>query len=144
MKIIMYTVIILIVGILAFTLLNSNKSSNPGVVNNNGSTSNAKGEDTQNDKTEGTVVVGDHLSFAPNRIEVSAGQKVTVTFKSVDDIHDFVIDELDVDSGLIGRNQSTTLTFTIPADAKSGDTYEYYCSVDSHRANGMVGTIVVK
>jgi mono/diheme cytochrome c family protein/plastocyanin len=50
--------------------------------------------------------------------------------------HDFVIDELGINSGLIPAGQSVTVTINAPA----GD-YTFYCSVPGHRPAGMEGTL---
>lgn len=83
-----------------------------------------------------------HMRYDPSVINVKAGTTVTIRVTSVDEVHDFVIDELNVDTGLLGAGRSTIITFTVPEDAK-GKTYEFYCSVGSHRAMGMVGSLVV-
>jgi nitrite reductase (NO-forming) len=87
-------------------------------------------------------VTASHLKFTPNVIEVEAGQTVTVRITSQDEMHDFVIDELDVNSGFIGAGDSVVVEITAPADA-SGQEFEFYCSVSNHRALGMIGTLKV-
>lgn len=81
--------------------------------------------------------------FEPAVIEAEAGQTVTVNFTNAEGLHDFVIDELEVQSEQISSGEITSVTFTIPEDA-SGEEYEFYCSVMNHRAQGMVGTLMVK
>lgn len=85
-------------------------------------------------------VEGGSFYYEPNEIRVKAGEPVTITLNSVDMQHDFVIDELGVQSEIIPGGQSTTFTFT---PAEPGE-YEFYCSVGQHRANGMVGTLIVE
>jgi plastocyanin len=81
--------------------------------------------------------------YEPALIEAEAGEIVTVKLTNAEGFHDFVIDELDVQSEQINEGDETMVTFTIPEDA-SGETYEFYCSVGNHRAQGMVGTLRVK
>jgi plastocyanin len=81
--------------------------------------------------------------YAPNVIEAEAGETLTVTVENVGGFHDFVIDELDVASEQVKDGNSVTVTFTVPEGA-SGQEYEFYCSVGSHRELGMVGTLMVK
>ncbi|MDH5532983.1 MAG: cupredoxin domain-containing protein [Candidatus Pacebacteria bacterium] len=81
--------------------------------------------------------------YAPNVIEAEAGETITVTVKNVKGFHDFVIDELDVATEQVNEGETVTATFTIPEDA-SGTEYEFYCSVGNHKAQGMVGTLMVK
>ena len=78
--------------------------------------------------------------FKPNKITVKKGQEVKLTFVNDGGMHDFVIDELQVKTDVIGSGKSTTVTFT---PDKVG-TFTYYCSVANHRAMGMTGTLVVE
>jgi plastocyanin len=81
--------------------------------------------------------------FSQKTIMVEAGQKVTVKLKNINGFHDFVIDELKVASKQISVDQEDSVTFTVPESA-AGQSYEYYCSVGSHRELGMVGVLQVK
>lgn len=118
------------------------------------SPSTQQGEVTQTEPTkaivaEGEVITKDALTFdveggafyyKPNELRVKKGQKVTINFNSVDMMHDFVIDELNVKSDIKKGGESTVIEFT---PDKTG-TFEFYCSVGQHRANGMVGTLIVE
>lgn len=73
-------------------------------------------------------------------LRVKLGDSVSVTLKSTEGFHDFVIDELGVASDKVSLGESTTVTFT----ATERGEFEYYCSVGSHRANGMFGTFIVE
>jgi plastocyanin len=81
----------------------------------------------------------DSLGMSNPTITVSAGAEVTVTMNIAGGFHDFVIDELGVQSEAIDSG-STSVTFT----PTTPGTYSYYCSVGSHRASGMEGTIIVE
>ncbi len=81
-------------------------------------------------------------AFSPNVIMARAGQTVRVNLKASGGMHDFVIDELDVQSALIQAGEETFFEIVVPEDA-AGQEYEFYCSVGNHRAMGMVGTLVV-
>lgn len=85
-------------------------------------------------------VEGGSFYYKPNEIKVKKGQKVTINFKAVDLMHDFVVDELSVKSDTIKGGESTTFEFT---PDKAG-TFKFYCSVGQHRANGMVGKLIVE
>jgi plastocyanin len=93
--------------------------------------------------TEGAEVsidlTGKNFEFSKNKIVVKKGQKVTVNFESTAGFHDFVVDEFNANTKQVNPGTKTSVTFT--AD-KVGE-FEYYCSVGQHRANGMVGTLVV-
>jgi plastocyanin len=86
--------------------------------------------------TEWTVEAG-MFYYTPTILTIDAGD--TVTWDNVDGFHDvvaydgsFVLDACSAPC-LIG-----TITFDEPG------VYEYYCSVGSHEAQGMIGTIVVE
>lgn len=85
-------------------------------------------------------VNGKNFSFSPSTIRVKKGDMVTINFKNTGGFHDFTIDEFDVKTAQIQDGQSETVTFT--AD-KSG-TFNFYCSVGQHRANGMEGQLIVE
>ena len=55
-------------------------------------------------------------------------------------MHDFVIDELNVKSEITKGGNSTVVEFT----PDTAGTFEFYCSVGQHRANGMVGKLIVE
>ena len=61
-----------------------------------------------------------------------------VTLESVDQFHDFEIEDVD---GLVeaSAGESETGGFTID---EAGD-YTFFCSVPGHRAGGMEGTLTV-
>jgi heme/copper-type cytochrome/quinol oxidase subunit 2 len=77
--------------------------------------------------------------FKPNVISVKKGEKVRVVIKSVDMMHDFYIDELNVKSPIVKSGTTGTVEFV----ASKVGTFEYYCSVGQHRKNGQVGKITV-
>ena len=86
------------------------------------------------------TVVGSNYAFAPKTLEVNKGDTVKITFTNSGGMHDFKIDEFNVATERLESGDSTTVQFV--AD-KSG-TFQYYCSVGSHRAMGMWGTLTVK
>jgi nitrosocyanin len=86
------------------------------------------------------TVQGSNFAFAPSTLTVNKGDKVKITFQNSGGSHNFVIDELNVKTAILPSGQSATVEFT--AD-KTG-TFEYYCSVGSHRAMGMKGSLIVE
>lgn len=85
-------------------------------------------------------VTGSSFKFLPNTVNVKKGDTVKVVFKNSGGMHDFVIDEFNVRTKRIASGESDEATFT----ADKVGTFEYYCSVGSHRAMGMKGTLTVK
>lgn len=87
------------------------------------------------------TVEGGEFYFKPNEIRVKQGEKVTITLNNAGKMpHDFVIDEFNVQSQQITGGQTTTVTFT--PDKKGS--FEFYCSVGTHRQMGMKGTLIVE
>ena len=85
------------------------------------------------------TVSGKDFSFDPKTISVKKGDTVKIIFKDTQGFHDFKIDEFNVASKRLKDVGEDTLQFV--AD-KTGS-FEYYCSVGSHRAMGMKGTLTV-
>ena len=86
------------------------------------------------------TVSGSNFAFAPSTMSVNKGDKVRITFKNIEGNHDLKIDELGVNTGIIKAGEQKVVEFVA---TKSGS-FEYYCSVGSHRAMGMKGTLTVK
>jgi nitrosocyanin len=77
--------------------------------------------------------------YKPNVINVKKGDKVKIVMNSVDMMHDFNIDELNVKLPITKSGETNTVEFT----ADTAGTFEFYCSVGQHRAQGQIGTITV-
>ena len=97
------------------------------------------GDEMMSDVKEFTVE-GDNFAFSVKEIKVKQGDKVKITFNNIEGFHDLIIDEFGVNTGQIRAGESKTVEFI--AD-KTG-TFEYYCSVGQHRANGMFGQLIVE
>jgi heme/copper-type cytochrome/quinol oxidase subunit 2 len=78
--------------------------------------------------------------FKPNEIRVKQGQKVRIVMKSVDMMHDFNITELDVKMPITKSGDTGTVEFV----ANKKGTFEYFCSVGSHRKMGQGGKLIVE
>jgi plastocyanin len=86
------------------------------------------------------TVNGGNFYFKPNIIKVKQGDTVTVTFKNDEGFHDFVLNEFNVKTKQVSAGAEQVVTFV--ADKKGS--FEYYCSVGTHRQMGMKGTLVVE
>ena len=86
------------------------------------------------------TVSGTNYTFDPSTIKVKKGDKVKITFKNTQGFHDWVIDEYGVATKQTNAPTTEVLEFT----ADKVGSFEYYCSVGSHRAMGMKGTLVVE
>lgn len=92
--------------------------------------------------SEGVVIEisGFNYGYSQDEIRVKEGDTVTINFVSDDGFHDWVVDEFDAATEKVRPGTPTSVTFV----ADTAGTYEYYCSVGSHRAQGMVGTLIVE
>lgn len=73
-------------------------------------------------------------------LRVKEGDKVRIEFESTEGFHNWVIDEFGAATQAVGTGNPTFVEFV--ADKKGS--FEYYCSVGSHRQQGMVGTLIVE
>ena len=72
-------------------------------------------------------------------LTVAIGDTVRVEFTVTGGRHDFVIDELDVATEVLSVGETEVVEFV----ATEVGSFEYYCSVGTHRADGMFGTFTV-
>lgn len=86
------------------------------------------------------TVVSKGLNFTPTEIKVKKGDKVKITYKNTLGTHSWTLDEFNAATKTISAGESETITFT----ADKAGTFEFYCSVNNHRAMGMKGTLVVE
>ncbi len=86
------------------------------------------------------TVKGVNHAFDVKEIVVQKGDTVTINFESTDGFHDWVVDEFDAATKKVQPGTPTSVTFV----ADAAGTFEYYCSVGSHRAQGMVGKLIVQ
>ncbi len=92
-------------------------------------------------QTKKFTLDGFEFGFDQKTITVKKGDIVSLTLTNSGKMpHDWVVDEFDVRTKQIKNGETDSITFV--AD-KTG-TFEYYCSVGQHRANGMVGKLVVE
>lgn len=86
------------------------------------------------------TVEGTPFAFSVKEMRVKKGDTVTVTFVNKEGFHDWVLDEFNAKTNQIKAGESETITFV----ADQAGTFEYYCSVGQHRAQGMVGNLIVE
>jgi nitrosocyanin len=115
----------------------SKESINPATSSNEAVTS---GETMTNENEKVINVEAGSFYFKPDTITVKKGQKVKIVLHAVSMMHDFYIDELNVKSPIVKNGDTGTVEFT----PDQVGTFEYYCSVGQHRANGQVGKITVE
>jgi plastocyanin len=134
MRTIISTIVIIVVAWGAYLLVN--RADSPVATENN-NTSEQVG--TTGEVREFTVS-GSNFQFSPSTIRVNEGDTVRITFQNQGGTHDWVIDEFNARTPVIQAGQSETIEFV----ADRAGTFEYYCSVGTHRQMGMVGTLIVE
>lgn len=91
-------------------------------------------------ETKTFIVSGKSFSFTPNEIRVKKGDTVKITYKNTGGFHDFTLDEFNVKTPQIQSGQTADIEFV----ADKAGTFEFYCSVGNHRAQGMKGNLIVE
>lgn len=87
------------------------------------------------------TVEGDEYSFSPKSLSVTAGERISLTFKNKGNLpHNFTIDGLGVATKTVGGGQGDTVEFT----AQTSGTFSFYCSVGGHKQLGMEGDLEVQ
>jgi uncharacterized cupredoxin-like copper-binding protein/mono/diheme cytochrome c family protein len=98
----------------------------------------ASGEQAAGASTELAVTAID-IAFEEKELSAPADTEITITVTNNGaSIHDFTIDELNIQTKMLNPGESETITINAPAG-----TYTYYCSVPGHRQAGMEGTLNV-
>ena len=103
-------IIVLIVG--AFFLLKGGKGEGEIVVDTNMPIPDATGGVVETEVVKEFTVTGQNFSFDIKTITVNKGDTVKITFKNVDGLHDFVIDEFGINSGRLSGGQDTAVPLT--------------------------------
>jgi Plastocyanin len=107
-----------------------------GAVSPIGDIAGGTSEEAKTENVKDFTVDGTSFSFAPKTMEVKVGDMVRITFINKEGFHDLVIDEfVGAKTKQLKAGESETITFV----ADKAGTFEYYCSVGAHRAQGMVG-----
>jgi plastocyanin len=86
------------------------------------------------------AVEGGMYYFNPKEIRVKVGDTGKIVFTNKEGTHNWVLDEFNVKTKMTKAGESDTVTFV----ASKAGTFEYYCSVGTHRALGMKGNLIVE
>ena len=89
--------------------------------------------------TKKFVVDGNNFSFSPHAFQVNIGDTVNITFKNIEGTHDLVLDEFAVRTKILKSGEEETIQFI----ANKIGSFEFYCSIGTHRKMGMKGTLEV-
>ncbi len=114
--------------------------------NNSGATPTNQAQDTGNTgnsqtpvKVKEFIVSGSNFSMSPNVITVNKGDTVKITFRDDNGFHNLQVEGYGVGTPNLQTGGESVIQFV----ADKAGTFQYYCSVDSHRDKGMVGKLIV-
>lgn len=130
-------IVVLVIGGFYFTSKGSGPVNTPPGVNQ------IPTQPTSAVETPGTktfTIEGKPFEYNPKEIKVKKGDRVKIVFKNMQGFHDLTIADINVKTQQIQAGQSDTIEFV----ADKAGAFEYYCSVDGHRAQGMVGKLIVE
>lgn len=104
--------------------------------------------ETQTDLQETVTFIlnGENFKFIMDgndnpEMKVKQGDVVRVEFSSTGGFHDWVIDEFNARTKRVRPEDGNTFVEFV---ADKNGTFEYYCSVGSHRVSGMKGNFIVE
>lgn len=80
------------------------------------------------------------FAFSQTEIRVKKGDTVKINFESTDGFHDWTVDGFNAKTSRVDTGGGTSVEFV----ANKAGTFEYYCSVGSHRQMGMAGKLIVE
>lgn len=80
------------------------------------------------------------FEYSVKEIRVKKGDRVRIVLKNEKGMHDWVVDEFNVRTKQLKVGETDTVEFV----ADKAGTFEYYCSVPTHRQMGMVGKLIVE
>ncbi len=153
-------VVVGVLGVGAYALTSNDDSQDNAEVDSSATNQVTVGEASESESMEAIEKSGDsddtmmkdadmtidlslkNFEFSRDTINAAPGDTVTVNLSVESGSHDFVIDELNVQSKTIAGSDTDSVTFTIPEDA-AGQTFAFYCSIGSHRSQGMEGQLVI-
>ena len=86
------------------------------------------------------VFTASNFKYSLSEIKVNKGDVVRIVLQNTDGTHDLRIDEFSVATKMLKTGEEQMVEFI--AD-KTG-TFEFYCSVGTHRLMGMKGSLIVE
>lgn len=80
------------------------------------------------------------FEFSVKEIRVKKGDRVRINLTVAQGMHDWVVDEFNARTNVIQAGASDSVEFV----ADKAGIFEYYCSVPTHRQQGMAGKLIVE
>ena len=118
-------------------------NAKPAVLGESGDGASDPSGDSASVKT--FTLTGENFKFVMGGVDnpdlkVKVGDTVRIEFTSKQGFHDWVVDEFNAATAQVRAVNSTSVEFV----ADKAGTFEYYCSVGSHRQQGMKGNLIVE
>jgi len=124
----------------AYIMSNGQKASAPATPNvtiQPEETASPDEEKEEADEVQEVTIEGSEYKFSVSSLTFKSGVPTRITFKNTGKMeHDFVIDELSINTEILSPGEEAVVEFTPEAG-----TYTFYCSVGAHRALGMEGEL---
>lgn len=148
-NIIIYVIVglLLLAGAGWFVLNSQSKNQAPQTTENTSATeetNNTSENTTDNVTADGEVktfeVAASNFKFDQKEIRVKKGDTVKIMLTNTGGNHDWKVDEFNAATEIIGEGGTAEVEFV----ADKVGTFEYYCSVGTHRQMGMVGNLIVE
>ena len=86
------------------------------------------------------TVTASSFKFSPAEMRVEQGDTVRVTLVNSGGSHDWKLDEFNAATRVLQSGESQTIEFV----ATRAGSFEYYCSIGTHRQMGMKGMLIVQ
>ncbi len=132
--------LILILLVIGFWVMDRNKAEAPVVNVENGAKSGNNLPAANTATVKEFTITGKNFSYVPSMITVKKGDKVKLTFENVQGYHDIVVNGYGIATSQAQAPNTAVLEFT----ADKVGSFEFYCSVGTHKALGMKGTLKVE
>ena len=104
-----------------------------------GNLNSTPGTPTPAEAVKSFTVIGKKFFYSPNTLSVNQGDVVKLTFRNEEGMHDLVIEGYGKATRVIAQGSEEAIQFV----ANQKGTFQFYCSVPGHRAQGMAGTLTV-
>ncbi len=132
-------VAILVLLVLGFWIIGRNKAEAP-VVQTESETVTSGTPSIDAPVVKSFTITGKNFSYAPSLITVKKGDKIKLTFENVQGYHDIVLNGY----GLATSQAQAPNTAVLEFIADKVGSFEFYCSVGTHKTLGMKGTLKVE
>lgn len=110
------------------------------IVNNQVAPTSASAPTSSSSEVKDFTVLATEFSFSPSIITVDQGDRVRITLQNKGTTpHNLTISGLNQSTGIVNPGSEDTIEFT----ADTQGSFDFACTVDSHKDKGMIGKIEV-